>query len=109
MQHKVDAGQCGGLERVGGFIGRLRIGQLGAAEAAAAAEGHAQPASQSTRGVYHHAGFRCAEGRCAGGHGDRRRKGAEDDRAARANQLCQGNPSHGFGKNLCDSARDGNR
>ena len=49
VQHKVDAGQCGGLQRVGGFIGRLRIGQLGATEAAAAKAANEAAAAKGVR------------------------------------------------------------
>ncbi len=109
MQHEVDPGEEADVERVGALVAGLRIGQLGAAEGAGAAEGQPEPAGElaGAEGDLRRLGR--AEGRRPRIHVDRGDEGAEDHRRARADQLRIGDPGQHLGQHLGQRAGDRDR
>ena len=109
VQHKVDPGQCRGLQRVGRFIGCLGIWQFGASKAATASKWHTKATGQRCSCIDHLAGLWGTKGGRARGHGDGRGKGAKNHWRPGATELSKGNARHGFGQNLGHSASGGHR
>ena len=109
VQHEVHAGEHRRQHGLGRFIGGLRIGDLGGAEAAAGAEGYAEPPRERRHDVEHQRGLGCAEGRRAGLHRHRRREAAEDHRCAGVQELHERHARERLGQGLGGGAGDGHR
>ena len=109
VEDEVDAGQDGRLERGGGLVGGLGIGDLRGAQRAAGAERDAEPAGQRGHHVQHERRLRRAERRRAGLHGHRARERPEHDRRARPDELHERHAAERLGQGLGTDAGRGDR
>ena len=101
MGDVVHPGEKARLQGEGAFIGGLGVGDLGSGDGAAgAAHGHPQPARQLRGDGDALQGFRRAEGRRAGLHGDGADEGSHGAGRAGPEELHQRQPGHGLGELL---------
>ncbi len=109
VQHEIRAGKQRHVQRVGRFMGGLRIRDLRAAQRAAGTERQAETAGELRRAVGDERGFGRAEGRRARLHGDRGGEGAEQHRRTLADELGEGGAGENLGEDLRQRAGDGDR